>query len=663
MRSQAGAWERVESAFPYEFEIRSWKFQAPANRLGHESAFLPLRFERGSGRIINCLPFTDRVFRCPVARVIPMSSSILFRARICFAAAVVGLTASGLPAADVHPSQFLPDTTVGYLEITKPAALLANVIDHPISKHIQGMDVYSQAIQTEAYRGYLTGRKFFEIQIGADWRPAIEALTTGGLYAGFDAATQGGVLLVKGKDAATMENFRVKLLEMTRLSGGDAAQPDDYRDVRIYRIQKGGGAVVGEWLVLSNNGDLGKKVLDRLLDADDHAADGEVAGTLSANAQFKAAMATRRADSQAWGFGDLQAVRDAGSAKNVFEDKAENPLAELLIGGIQSTLQKSPYFTLDLSVAKSGMDLNLTTPWQADWVPEERAYFFGPENSGAAPALPEVPDTLLTISTYRNVSDMWLRAGDLFEEQVNDKMAEAEGVLTTIFAGKDFGEEILGALAPEIGIVVTRQNFADVKPVPSIKLPAFAMVLKLKDPETMRAELRRTFQSAIGFFNIIGAQEGGRPQLEMDMQKNGDVDLIISRYVAEKKDYDSTSANIIFNFSPSVGFSGDRFVLSSTAALAKQLAEAPNTRPADATVNTVVALHAPAIGEALADNREQLVSQNMLEEGHSREEAEAAIGLLFELVRCLNGAGLTLERGDGSLSLNLNIDVNENPTR
>ncbi len=592
-----------------------------------------------------------------------MSRSTLLRLRVCLAGMLSGLFVPGLQAADVHPSQLLPETTVGYIEITKPAEVLATVIDHPISTHIQGMDVYDQAIQSEAYRSYLTGRKFFEIQIGAEWRPAIEALTAGGLSAGYDAATQGGVLLVRGKDEATMENFRAKILEMTRLNGGDSSKPDNYRDVDVYKIQKGGAAVVGEWLVLTNNGELGKKMLDRLLDSDDQAADAEVAGTLSANAQFKAARKTRGADSEVWGFGDLQAVRDAGGAKKVFEEKAENPLAELLIGGIQSTLQKSPYFTLDLSVAQSGLDLNLTTPWQADWVPEERAYFFGPENSGSAPALPEVPGTLMTLSTYRNVSEMWLRAGDLFEEQVNDKMAEAEGVLSTVFAGKDFGEEILGSLAPEIGIVVTRQNFDEVKPVPAIKLPAFAMVMRLKDPETMHAELRRTFQSAIGFFNIIGAQEGGRPQLEMDMKKNGDIDLITSRYVAEKKDRDSTSAHIIFNFSPSVGFAGDRFVLSSTAELARQLSEAPQSRPADARVNTAVTLHAAAIGEALTDNREQLVSQNMLEEGHSREEAEAAIGLLFELVRCFNGAGLTLERGEGTLVLKVTLEVNENPTR
>ena len=193
-----------------------------------------------------------------------------------------------------------------------------------------------------------------------------------------------------------------------------------------------------------------------------------------------------------------------------------------------------------------------------------------------------------------------------------------------------------------------------------MKLPAFALVLKLRDPEKMRPELRRTFQSVIGFFNIVGAMDG-RPQLEMDMAKEGEVDLITSHYVPEKKDQDSTSAGIIFNFSPSAAFSGDQFILASTAELAKQLATAPASRTADSGVNTQVSLHADSIREALIDNREQLISQNMLEEGHSREEAEAAIDLLFELFRCLKGAGITLRQEQDSLALQLKVDVNENP--
>jgi hypothetical protein len=455
-----------------------------------------------------------------------------------------------------------------------------------------------------------------------------------------------------------MENFRAKILEMTRLSGGEKGEPVEYRELPIYRLEKGGAAVVRDWLVVTNKSELGKSVVDRLLDYSEGNASQDDAATLAGNTDFLAAQKMRGKEADAWGFVNLNAVREAGGAKKLFEGKAENPLAELLIGGLQSTLKHSPYITADLTLASSGVELQFATPWQADWIPEEREYYFGPDNEGSAPSLPEVPGTLMTLATYRDISGMWLRAGDLFDEQTNDNLAEADSNLSTVFAGRDFGEEILGSLEPQIGLMVVRQSFENKTPVPAIKLPAFALVMRLRDPDTMRSELRRTFQSAIGFFNIVGAQQGN-PQLEMDMQKNGDVDLITSRYLPEKKDKDSTSAPIIFNFSPSVAFVGDRFILSSTADLARQLSETPSTESLETGVNTSLQLFVPAISESLTDNREQLISQNMLEEGHSREEAEAAIGLLFEIVRSFKGAAMNLERTGQQLSLKLSLEVNE----
>ena len=569
--------------------------------------------------------------------------------------------ASGLCADDLVATQLLPETTVGYVEVTDTAAILSSIYDHPLSHHIQELDVFKKATQTEGYRGFLTGRKFVEIQIGADWRPALEALTAGGVYVAFDATTQGAVVLVRTKDEATAENFRAKILELTRLNEGKNGKTDAYRDVTVYKVdQQSAAAVVREWIVLTNKGELGKGILDRLLDGAASGREAEVAGTLSANPQFKLSHALRKENSQAWAYGDIQMIRDAGVAKKLFEGKAENPLAELLVGGIQSVVKHAPFVTADLNLSSSGLTVQFATPWQGDWIPEERTYFFGQDHKGSAPTLPQVPGTLMTLGTYRDVSDMWLRAGDLFDEQMNDKLAEAESGLSTIFAGRDFGEEILGSLDPQMGLLVTHQSFENKTPVPALKLPAFALVLKLRDPEKMRPELRRTFQSVIGFFNIVGAMDG-RPQLEMDMAKEGEVDLITSHYVPEKKDQDSTSAGIIFNFSPSAAFSGDQFILASTAELAKQLATAPASRTADSGVNTQVSLHADSIREALIDNREQLISQNMLEEGHSREEAEAAVDLLFELVRCLKGAGITLRQEQDSLALQLKVDVNENP--
>jgi hypothetical protein len=58
----------------------------------------------------------------------------------------------------------------------------------------------------------------------------------------------------------------------------------------------------------------------------------------------------------------------------------------------------------------------------------------------------------------------------------------------------------------------------------------------------------------------------------------------------------------------------------------------------------------------LHDNREQLIAQNMLEKGHSREEAEKEIGGLLMLLSWLGDARLRLAREEGALRAELSVD-------
>ena len=56
-------------------------------------------------------------------------------------------------------------------------------------------------------------------------------------------------------------------------------------------------------------------------------------------------------------------------------------------------------------------------------------------------------DTIVSLSSYRDVSAMWLRAGDLFNEQTNEELAKADSGLTTLFSGKDFRRRHSGRVA------------------------------------------------------------------------------------------------------------------------------------------------------------------------------------------------------------------------
>jgi hypothetical protein len=410
-------------------------------------------------------------------------------------------------------------------------------------------------------------------------------------------------------------------------------------------------ALMGPWFVLVNKGDLGKAIADAYLDGP--------AGAIAGHERFKQARAALPA-AAAWAYVDVGMLRDFGAAPALTRGVTDNPGAELLVGGILSILQKTPFAAASLAADKSALKLTLAAAHDAAWTKGPREYFFGPDGKSPAPPLLQVKDTLASLTAYRDISGMWINAADLFDENTNAGMAQAEGTLQTLFSGKDFGDDVLGAVGPEIQIVASRQSFADGAVVPAIKIPQFAAVFRLKDPEKSRADFRRIFQSLVGFLNIEGAMNG-RPQLDQDVEKIGETQIVSATYAAEEKHKNSKEAPLNFNFSPSLAFAGNLMVLSSTKGLARELIEAAGKSRAASPepVNTRLTLDAAALRRVLADNKENLVAQNMVDQGRSKEEAEGAIGMLLDSVGALRGASLTLAPRGGTLALELEVRLSD----
>jgi hypothetical protein len=310
-----------------------------------------------------------------------------------------------------------------------------------------------------------------------------------------------------------------------------------------------------------------------------------------------------------------------------------------------------------MQVSSERLHLAIVSPFDRGWAGDAREHYFGPVGAGTAPPLLLAGEAILTLGAYRDISGMWLRAGDLFNEKTNEELAKADSNLTTFFGGKDFGEDILGALDPRVQIVVTRQEFAAGQPTPAIRLPAFALAAELKDPATMQPELRRTFQSLVGFLNIIGAMNG-QPQLDQEQEKNERGQLIVARYLRDAKTKD-LGLKIHYNFSPTVAFAGRRFIVSSTEQLARQLVtQAVDARPAgdaDRVLNSDAVFRFQPLRDILADNRSQLVAQNMLEQGHTKEEAERDVAALLELIGWLDQAALKLDTTAKSAKISLDV--------
>lgn len=561
------------------------------------------------------------------------------------------VAASGI-ADDRTAADLLPPTTILYAEIPQPASLFDVYENHPLRKRIEKLQGVKDAYEDKQFLQFKAAVTIIEAKLGQSWQHVLQSVTEGGIAVGFDAQTQGATLLVKARDEEAAPKLLETLIELSRAAAKDAGNPDpvksgEYRGVTAYQVDQARIVTVGRWLLVTNKPEAGKVVLDAYLDKPEL--------TLASNSHFKDARSKADQSATAWGYVNVEAIRNGGIAKDLFAGKTDNPVAELLVGGLLDTLRHTPYVTASLTLDQQQTRIELASPHEQAWTTEAREYFFGPEGEGRAPALLQVENQLLTLSTYRDVSTMWLRAGDLFTDKIVDQFAQAESVLSTLFSGKDFGEEILGEVHPDIQLVVARQTFASDAPQPAIKLPAFAVVFRLKDPETVGPDFRRTYQSLIGFLNITGSMNG-QPQLNLDIEKEDNYQIVSATYLAEK-DASAGGLKIHYNFSPSVAFVGEHFIVSSTTALARELAQAVGKGKQPSTeVNSTIKLDVSGLGDILADNRAQLVAQNMLSEGNGKEEAERTIGDLLDLLGAVENASIDLGLSDGTLRASLEID-------
>ena len=420
------------------------------------------------------------------------------------------LVASARPVAaeDQTVDQLLPATTAIYFTIPDPDGLVESVWNHPARQRALKVEGVEDALKTPQYLQFRAVVSIVEAQLGVTWREALQVATSKGIHVGLDAETEGLVVLIQASDGKQRDRILDKIIQMARDDAKRKGEDDpyethEYRGVTAYQADDLILASFGPWLMMSNKGELAKQIVDAHQDGSESSlADEEL---------FQDARESIEASPAAWGMVNLELIRDRGGAKELLRDKTDNILAEMLIGGIQARLVDAPFATFALRGQGNALRLELTAQRGQNGDDEVREYYFGREGAGQAPALLNVDGTLLAVSMYRDLAQMWLRSGDLITDRAVDELNEADSNLTNLFSGKDFGEDILGAMQPGIQLVVARQAFEERVPQPAVKLPAFALVMRLKDPAEMRPELRRTFQSLIGFLNVAGASNGQAP--------------------------------------------------------------------------------------------------------------------------------------------------------
>lgn len=574
----------------------------------------------------------------------------------CFALLCLSLLAGqSLGQQAKTAADYFPATTAIFLEVDQPGVLIDKVTSHPVVEYVSELKQVKQAIRSPQFAMGMLAMGLIESQIEEPLLDAIKTNLSEGVFLGVDTETNGLAILFESSDEANLRRLAGTVLNVVangaKQAGDDVPfEKKDYREAVAAEFDDFLIARYKTWFVVTNKPKLAKVIVDNMIDG--------AKTSLSDQEWFKQAR-KQNSSADVWAAVDLETLRSAGVAPDLFKGKTDNPGAELILGGLFDALKHAPVASGKLNLNEN-LELSLAVPFDIKWATTARRFFFGEEMGGFAPT-PLLPENMVAnLVSYRDIADWWLSKEDLFEENVIAQLAQADSQLSTIFSGMDFGQDVLGALQPGVQIVVTENSFDD-KYVPDVKFPSFAMVGKLRDPEKIRRKLKIAFQSVIGFVNINLGQQG-QPQLDLETETIGDAKISAAQYYYD----DQTEEGLmLFNFSPTIAFQGPYFIVASSRDLAVELAElagkktAENNSAKSPPTNTRLDVDAAVLSRILKENRESLIAQNMLEEGHSRKEAKEAIEIVLAVADFFKDGQLDFQVKPDEMRLNLQLRVNQ----
>lgn len=593
----------------------------------------------------------------------------IFRRFIMFSSLVFCLLATAATAQEniESPARYFPDTTAIYLEVGQPAEVIEKLEQHALIPKIAELPQFKQALRSPEFAVAVLGKTLVESQLGTSLLESIKSNVSRGLAIGIDAKTEGVAMVFQTSDEAKLKRLAGTLLNVAANGAQREGKPipfkkGTYRDCVTAEFDDFIVARYKTWFIVANKQALSRAIADNLIDGPKKslaAADWFVA----ANAHRLAADATLHCD--------LNTIRNRGLAPQLFRGESDNPGMELVFGGFYDALKHAPHATATLQLNES-FELQLQLPFETTWANPARHFFYGPQLQGTAPQ-PLLPKNCVTsLVAYRDVADWWLSKEDLFTEAVIAQLAQTDSQFSTIFSGMDFGEDVLGALQPGVQIVVAEQDF-NPKYSPDIRLPAFAFVGKMKQPQEIQRRLKVAFQSVVGFANL-GLGMNGQPQLDLDTETIGNAKISSSQYLVDEH---TEQGLLLFNFSPSVAFTGEYLIVSSDRELAIELAELAAERnknqtdsiPTEQTkqdnrttrdiseppINTRMKIDSRVLLRVLEENREPLIANNMIEEGHGRKAAEQEIDMLLILVGLIGNGKIELDVQPNQLQMNLEL--------
>ena len=553
--------------------------------------------------------------------------------------------------------KWIPEDALIVVEVTRPKALLEAFCNDEATAAITALPLYKQQASKPQFQEFLNIVSFIETTLGTDWRTALEKLTGAGITLAV-CPEDTVFLIIDAEDEQMLERFHEFFINVAR---SEAEKKGKYNIVKSKEYQgltawtfdgKEAHTIIGKRLIFANKA-------KRLKDIVQYRSQANKA-SVAANPEYQAAKRTVGTDAVAKVFVNLKPLMGIPQIAQIFSQQNENPLAALAFAGILEATRYSNWLSLGLHIEDNTLVFRASVDSKTI-APTSPAAFALPKKRGEGvfPNL-SVPRRIAALSFYRDLHQFYSAKDELFPERTSG-LIFFENMMGIFFSGRDLTNEVLAETKPEIRFVVAEQDYDSAIGTPQIKLPAFAIILRLQNPEQFNEVAEEAWQKALGLINFTRGQQAMQG-LIIDRLVHGGTKFSMAYFSTSGLD-EKNNLEQRFNIRPALAMPGEYLILSSTDDLARDLIDSLNqeiqlkVKPVS-KIHSLVEIDTAQLTSILKANQDTMVRSDMVKKGSTQEEAEAGIDLLITLVKLVERAKLGIGTHKGLTKALLEIKLN-----
>jgi Protein of unknown function (DUF3352) len=538
------------------------------------------------------------------------------------------------------PARIHAETPTSVLSLIPAEADLLFEIRSPRKIHdlLQQWEALKELQKFPNAREFLTStqaRRFFQLlayyekELGASYPDLVDRLTSGGVAVGVKFGPNPAPLLlaIQGKDeklTAEISKIALKVLEeeLQRQESKERPQTTTYQNVKVVNVGKEFHlATLGSVILIANH----DKALQRGIDL----YKGKSKGSLADSPSVKEAFNVLPKDPLARFWLNMETVRKGPGGAEAFKTPRE-PIQTIFFGNYFDVLGRTPSLCGALAMTPAGFLTTIRVPRGREGMGPELGLHMplDPKQTGTKPLL-EPKGVLYSDSNYLDLARIWEDRSKLFGKDAIKAMEDFDKDSSRI----PFVKVQLSKMLTEAGsyhrFVAVNQPKGGYTKQPKTTVPAFAIVLEMRDPDAFTKTVDPVLRSAAFFV-------GGQASLKLVEEKYKDCNLVGYRF-PEDKPLRADVNDTRFGYSPCFFNVGNQFVASSTIELGRELidilqaeAKAPG-KPEVATSR--VRTYATGVAEILQLFEDQLVTQAILDQAVPANEAREQVKAFIELVR------------------------------